>query len=275
MAAKRLLPRGYGDDYSTALQDQLKAWDTFHTLDIGRQENAPRVAETAYRSQATSSKTVTADHKLQQQPVIQLPKLGVEKLRSISSKGSARQPRTSTAVEGARLRPSKTESMEADTPAVQATSQNSGASMVTHPATQGASALQTQPKLTGPLSCLDPKTKQRATTPQGVRNIVVGVLESGGVSQEDWEQSLRTNYRVDPLRPPDWYVSKSPGKHLSTMEGASVDEYLAEPDVTSDELLRQLTQLAWGTSQACSYHPVGMGHKPSLQLPKPGLLLQA
>ncbi len=27
----------------------------------------------------------------------------------------------------------------------------------------------------------------------------------------------------------------------------------AEPDVTSDELLRQLTQLAKGTSPACSY----------------------
>ncbi len=35
-----------------------------------------RVAETTCRSQSTSSPTVTADRKLQQQPIIHLPKLG-------------------------------------------------------------------------------------------------------------------------------------------------------------------------------------------------------
>ncbi len=93
-------------------------------------------------------------------------------------------------------------------------------------------------------------------TPQGVRNMVVrnmGVLESRGMSQEDWEQSLRTDYRVEPLPPPTWVVYKPPGQHLATMEGALVDEWYAEPDVTLDQLLRQLTRLAKGTSQACSY----------------------
>ena len=46
------------------------------------------------------------------------------------------------------------------------------------------------------------------------------------------------------------------------MEGALVDEWCAEPDVTSDELVRQLTQL------------IGKEQKPILQLPKPGVLLQ-
>ncbi len=37
------------------------------------------------------------------------------------------------------------------------------------------------------------------------------------------------------------------------MKGAPVGKLCAESDVTSDALLRQLTQLARGTSQACSY----------------------
>ncbi len=37
------------------------------------------------------------------------------------------------------------------------------------------------------------------------------------------------------------------------MEGVSTDEWCAEPNVMPDQLLRQLTQLAKGTSQACSY----------------------
>ncbi len=61
------------------------------------------------------------------------------------------------------------------------------------------------------------------------------------------------DYRVGTLHPPEWSVHKLPGMHLSTMEGAPVDEWHAVPDVTSDELLRQLTHLAKGTSQACSY----------------------
>ncbi len=55
------------------------------------------------------------------------------------------------------------------------------------------------------------------------------------MSREDWEQSLRTDYWVDPLYPPEWTVRKPPGRHLSTMEGAPVGEWRAEPDVTLDE----------------------------------------
>ena len=35
MAAKRLLPRNYGDSYSIATLEQLKAWEAFRTLNIG------------------------------------------------------------------------------------------------------------------------------------------------------------------------------------------------------------------------------------------------
>ncbi len=34
-AAKWLLPRGYGDRYSIAILEQLKAWEAFRTLNIG------------------------------------------------------------------------------------------------------------------------------------------------------------------------------------------------------------------------------------------------
>ncbi len=34
-AAKRLLPRGYGECYSIAVLEQLKAWEAFHMLNIG------------------------------------------------------------------------------------------------------------------------------------------------------------------------------------------------------------------------------------------------
>ncbi len=34
-AAKRLLPRNYGDRYSIDVLEQLKAWETFRTLNIG------------------------------------------------------------------------------------------------------------------------------------------------------------------------------------------------------------------------------------------------
>ncbi len=40
-AAKWLLPRGYGDCYSIAVLEQLKAWEAFRTLNIGRRENPP------------------------------------------------------------------------------------------------------------------------------------------------------------------------------------------------------------------------------------------
>ncbi len=38
-AAKRLPPRGYGDHYSIAVLEQLKAWEVFRTLNIRRREN--------------------------------------------------------------------------------------------------------------------------------------------------------------------------------------------------------------------------------------------
>ncbi len=91
VAAKRLFPRNYGDSYSVAVLEQLKAWETFQTLNIGRRENPPmprgdvsplgcarakhhdkapetlserpvvtaRAAETTCRSQASSTQTVS------------------------------------------------------------------------------------------------------------------------------------------------------------------------------------------------------------------------
>ena len=83
--------------------------------------------------------------------------------------------------------------------------------------------------------------------------MVANVLECQG-EQEDWEQSQGPDYRVEPLRPPTWVVYPPPGQHLATLEGVSVDEWPAEPDITPDELLRWLTTVVRGTSQACTYH---------------------
>ncbi len=121
---------------------------------------------------------------------------------------------TSTPVEGAHPRSAEVESMEVDTPAVQATSQSSHARMATHPVTQGASAPQAGTQSTGPRSCPDPKTKQCTKDQQGIRDIVAGVLDSRGMGQEDWEQSLRTNSRVEPLPPPTRVVHLPPGTLL-------------------------------------------------------------
>ncbi len=88
---------------------------------------------------------------------------GVE-LKTNSSKGSTQQPRTSTPSEGVRSRATETESMEVDTPAVQATSKDSSASSVAHSAMQGASASQACPISTGLRFHPGPKTKQHATT---------------------------------------------------------------------------------------------------------------
>ncbi len=41
VAAKRLFPRNYGDSYSAAVLDQLKAWEAFWMLNIGWRENPP------------------------------------------------------------------------------------------------------------------------------------------------------------------------------------------------------------------------------------------
>ncbi len=95
-AAKRLLPQNYGDSYSIAIREQLKTWEDFRMLNIGRRENpsmptgdvtppgcpraklhgkAPetlsrypvvtaRAAETTSRSQASSTQTASADKNL-------------------------------------------------------------------------------------------------------------------------------------------------------------------------------------------------------------------
>ncbi len=129
-AAKRLLPRNYGDCYSIAVLEQLKAWEAFWTFNIGRRENPPmpkgdvtlsgcpraklhgkapetlsrrptmttRAAETTCKSQASSTQTAAADKKLKQRPVIDLSRMGEEELKGISSKGSSQRPRTSTPV---------------------------------------------------------------------------------------------------------------------------------------------------------------------------------
>ncbi len=68
----------------------------------------------------------------------------------------------------------------------------------------------------------------------------------------EWEQSLRTDYRVDPLLPPEWSVSVPPGRHFSTLEGAPVEQWRSQPEVTPNELLRQLIRLTQGTHQGCS-----------------------
>ncbi len=99
----------------------------------------------------------------------------------------------------------------------------------------------------------DQKAKQHATDQQGVRAIVANVLKRQGVEPEDWERSQRTDYRVDPMRPPTWVVRSPPGRHLATLEGVSEDEWQAEPDITPEELFMRLTVMARGTSQACSH----------------------
>ena len=42
-------------------------------------------------------------------------------------------------------------------------------------------------------------------------------------------------------------------QHLATLDGVPEDEWQAEPDITPEELLRRLTVMARGTSQACSH----------------------
>ncbi len=79
------------------------------------------------------------------------------------------------------------------------------------------------------------------------------VLEHQGIEREDWERPQRTDYRVDPLRPPTWVIHPPPGQHLATLEGVPEDEWLAEPDITPEKLLSRLTVVARGTSQACSH----------------------
>ncbi len=84
--------------------------------------------------------------------------------------------------------------------------------------------------------------------------MVANVMEHHGIEQEDWDQSQGPDYRVDPLKLPTWVVHPPPGQHLATLEGVLVDEWQAGPDITPDELLRRLTVVARGKSQACGYH---------------------
>ncbi len=176
-----------------------------------------------------------------------------EELKGISSKVSSQWPRTSTPVERARPQATESEPMEVDTLEVPSTSRGSSAGAAVHPKEKGTGASHAQTQSTGQHQCADQKAKQHATDQQGVRAMVVNVLECQGVEHEDWEQSQRPDYRVEPLRPPTWVVNPPPGQHLATLEGVAVDEWPAEPDITPDELLRQLTVVARGTSHACSY----------------------
>ncbi len=50
-----------------------------------------------------------------------------------------------------------------------------------------------------------------------------------------------------------WNVRPPPGLHLATLEGVPEGKWRAEPNITPDELFRRLTQMARGTSQACSH----------------------
>ena len=269
-AARRLLLRPYGDSYSIAVLEQLKAWESFQTLNIGRRENptmprgdvtpsecpraklhgkAPetfsgrptmtaRAAETTCRSQASSTSTAPADQKLKQRPVVDLSRTGQEELQSISSRGSAQRPRTSTPVERAPPQVTETVPMEVDSQGVPSTSQGSSAGAAVRPKEKRASASHTQAQPTGLRKRADPKAKPRATDQQGIHDMVANVLERQGIEREDWERSQRTDYRVDPLRPPTWVVRPPPGQHLATLEGVPENEWPAEPDITPDELLR-------------------------------------
>ncbi len=284
-AAKRLLPRGYGDRYSIAVLEQLKAWETFRTLNITRRKNPPmprgdvtppacpraklhgeapetlsehptmtaRAAETTCKSQASSTQMASADKKLKQRPVVDLSRMGEEELKSISSKGSSQRPRTSTPVEHAPPQVTESEPMEVDTQRVPSTSQGSGVSTAVHPKEKGVSASHAQAQPASQRKRADQKAKEHATDQQGVHAMVANVLEHQGIEQKDWEQSQGTDYRVEPLRPPTWVIHPPPGQHLATLEGIPVDEWPAEPDITPQELLRRLTAVVRGTSQACSY----------------------
>ncbi len=268
-AARRLLPRTYGDSYSVAVLEQLKAWESFRTLNIGRRENptmpqgdvtpseCPRAklhgtapetlsgrptmtaqaAETTCESQASSRPaTAPADQKLKQRPVVDLPRM--EMPASSSSQGRPQRPRTSTPVERAPPQVAETVPMEVDSQGMPSTSQGSSASAALRPKEYGASASRAHVQSAGQRKRVDQKAKSRDTDQQSVRAMVAGIMERQGVEWEDWEQSQGTDYRVDPLRPPTWAVRPPPGQHLATLEGVPEDEWRAEPNITPEELLR-------------------------------------
>ncbi len=282
-AARRLFPRHYGDGYSVAVLEQLKAWESFRTLNVGRRENptmprgdvtllgcprarlhgttpetlsghltmTSRAAETTSKSQASSTATVPADRKLKQRPVVDLPR--VEVPTSSSSQGKSQRPRTSMPVERAPSQAAETVPMEEDSQGMPSTSQDSSASVAVRPKEYGANASHAHVQSAGQRKRADQKAKQHATDQQGTRAMVVNVLERQGIEPEDWEKSQGKNYRVNPLMPPEWVVRCPPGRHLATLEGVAEGEWQAEPDITPEELFRRLTMLARGTSQACSH----------------------
>ncbi len=132
---------------------------------------------------------------------------------------------TSTPVESVHPQLTGMEPMEVDTPDEPATSRSSSAGTVARPKTSGMSTSQAQAQLTGSHQRAGPKTKQCATDQQGIHAIVAYVMEHHGVSQEDWEQSQKPDYRVDPLNPPAWVVRHPPGQHLATLKGALLAEW--------------------------------------------------
>ncbi len=154
-----------------------------------------------------------------------------------------------------RVRPpvTKSEPMDVDNTKVPSTSRGTGAGVADHPKDKGTGASHAQAQSTGPCQRTGHKAKQCATDQQGICTMVADVLEHQSVEREDWEQSQGPDYRVEPLKPPTWVVYPPPGQHLATLQVVSVDEWLAEPDITPDELLRRLITMAQGTSQACSY----------------------
>ncbi len=158
--------------------------------------------------------------------------MGEEELKSISSKGSSQRPRASTPVERACPPVSESEPMDVDNTEVPSTSHGSGAGAAVRPKDKGTGASHAQTRPTGPCQRADQKVKQCATDQQGVRAMVADVLERQGVEREDWEESQGTDYRVEPLKPPTWVIYPPPGQHLATLQGMSVDELLAEPDIT-------------------------------------------
>ncbi len=202
----------------------------------GRHTMMARAAGTACQSQASSTSTPTADQKLKQRAVVDLPRL--EMPPSSSSQDRSQRPRTDTSAERVSPRVTEAKPMYVDSPEVPSTSQGSGAGVTAPSKEYRASASHAPTQSPGQRKRADQKAKQRATDQHGVCAIVANVLERQGVEPEDCERSHRTNYRVDPLNPPTWVVHPPPGRHLATLEGVSEDEWRAEPDITPDELFR-------------------------------------
>ncbi len=88
--------------------------------------------------------------------------------------------------------------MDVDSQETPSTSQGHGAGAVVRPKEHRASTSHAQTQPSGQRKRTDQKAKHRATDQQGVRAMVAGMLERHGVEPEDWENSQRVDYRVDP-----------------------------------------------------------------------------